>query len=113
MSRWIAGVAVPVAVVDAAFQRSLFVASMFGLFLLAVGLAAAFEISRRISRDIVLAAGSAEIIAPGHHPRFRSSPALEVERPSDPPMRPTHFLRPRERGRAEKGGPARPRPGGA
>jgi hypothetical protein len=48
MSRWIAGVAVPAAVVDAAFQRSLFVVSVFGVVLLMVGFGGAFEISRRI-----------------------------------------------------------------
>src|SRR6185369_561505 len=44
MSRWIAGVAVPAGLIDAAFQRSLYAASIFGLFLLVVGLAGAFEV---------------------------------------------------------------------
>ena len=60
MSRWIAGVAVPVAVVNAGFRQSLVVVTTFGIFLLAIGLAGAFEISRRISRDIARAAGSAD-----------------------------------------------------
>src|SRR5262249_12745243 len=47
MSRWIAGVAVPAAVIDASFQQSLYVATVFGLFLLIIGFAGAFEISRR------------------------------------------------------------------
>ena len=102
MSRWIAGVAVPVAVVDAAFRRSLFIASSFGLFLLVIGLAGAFEISRRISRDIATAAGSADLIARGRHPGFLWSPVSEVERLSDALVRSADLLDARQRERDEQ-----------
>jgi signal transduction histidine kinase/CheY-like chemotaxis protein len=102
MSRWIAGIAVPAAVVDASFQRSLFVVSAFGIFLLAIGLAGAYEISRRISRDIARAASSADLIARGHHPVVRWSPVSEVERLSNALDRSADLLDARQRERDEQ-----------
>src|SRR5580765_2059402 len=102
MSRWIAGVAVPVSVIDAAFRRSLFVVSTFGIFLLVIGLAGAFEISRRISRDITRAAGSADLIARGRHPDVGWSPVSEVERLSDALVRSADLLDARQRERDEQ-----------
>jgi signal transduction histidine kinase/CheY-like chemotaxis protein len=102
MSRWIAGVAVPAAVIDGAFQRSLYVASGFGLFLLVVGLTGAFEISRRISRDMTSAAGSADVMARGQHPQFHWSPVSEVEQLSDALVRSADLLDARQRERDEQ-----------
>jgi signal transduction histidine kinase/CheY-like chemotaxis protein len=102
MSRWIAGVAVPAVIIDASFQRSLVVASSFGLFLLVVGLAGAFEISRRISRDITTAAGSADLIARGHRPDFLWSPVSEVERLSGALVRSADLLDARQHERDEQ-----------
>ena len=68
MSHWIAGVAVPASIVDAPIRRSLYAVTLFAVVLLAVGLGGAFEISRRISRDIARAARSADLIARGDHP---------------------------------------------
>src|SRR5262249_9157602 len=102
MSRWIAGVAVPAAVIDAAFQRSLYVASSFGLFLLIVGLTGAFEISRRLSRDITGAAGSAGLMARGQRPQFQWWPVSEVEKLSDALVRSAALLDARQRERDEQ-----------
>jgi signal transduction histidine kinase/ActR/RegA family two-component response regulator len=102
MSRWIAGVAVPVAVVNAGFRQSLVVVTTFGIFLLAIGLAGAFEISRRISRDIARAAGSADLIARGRHPDVGWSPVSEVERLSDALVRSADLLDARQRERDEQ-----------
>ena len=102
MSRWIAGVAVPVAVVDAGFRQSFVVVTTFGIFLLGIGLAGAFEISRRISRDIARAAGSADLIARGRHPDVGWSPVSEVERLSDALVRSADLLDARQRDRDEQ-----------
>jgi len=102
MSRWIAGVAVPAAVVDAAFQRSLFVVSVFGVVLLMVGFGGAFEISRRISRDIALAAAAADRIARGHRAEVVWSPVSEVGRLSDALVRSAELLDARQRDRDEQ-----------
>jgi len=102
MSRWIAGVAVPAGLIDAAFQRSLYAASIFGLFLLVVGLAGAFEVARRISRDITGAAGSADAMARGQHPQFHWSPVSEVEQLSDALVRSADLLDARQRERDEQ-----------
>jgi signal transduction histidine kinase len=92
MSRWIAGVAVPVAVIDAGFRQSLLVVTTFSLFLLGIGLVGAFEISRRLSGDIARAAGSADSIARGRHPDVGWSPVSEVERLSDALVRSADLL---------------------
>jgi signal transduction histidine kinase/ActR/RegA family two-component response regulator len=102
MSQWIAGVAVPAALVDSSFQQSLLVASSFGVLLLVIGLAGAFEISRRLSRDIARAAGAADSIARGHQPRVHWSPVSEVERLSDALVRSADLLDARQRERDEQ-----------
>jgi signal transduction histidine kinase/CheY-like chemotaxis protein len=102
MSRWIAGVAVPAAVVDGSFQHSLLIASTFGALLLVVGLAGAFEISRRLSRDIARAAGAADAMARGLRPDFRWSPVAELERLSDALVRSAALLEARQRERDEE-----------
>ena len=102
MSRWIAGVAVPVSVIDASFQPSLLIATSLGLFVFAVGLTGAFEISRRISRDIARAAGSADLIARGQRPKLGWSPVSEVERLSDALARSADLLDARQHERDEQ-----------
>ena len=102
MSHWIVGVAVPVAVIDAGFRQSLLVVTMFGLFLLGIGLIGAFEVSRRISGDIARAAGSADAIARGRHPDVVWSPVSEVVRLSDALVRSADLLDVRQRERDEQ-----------
>jgi signal transduction histidine kinase/CheY-like chemotaxis protein len=102
MSRWIAGVAVPAALVDGSFRQSLLVASTFGVLLLVIGLVGAFEISRRLSRDIARAAGAADAIARGHQPKVHWSPVEEVERLSDALVRSADLLDARQRERDEQ-----------
>jgi signal transduction histidine kinase/CheY-like chemotaxis protein len=102
ISGWIAGVAVPVRAVNAPFRRSMLALVGLGLVLLGIGLAGAFEISRRISRDITRAARSADVIARGLRPEVRQSPVLEVQQLSDALVRSAALLDERQRDRDQE-----------
>src|SRR5262249_34733006 len=67
-SRWIAGVAVPVSVVDATFQQTMTALAAVAVFLLAIGGGGTYLISRRISHDISKSTAEAEAIAGGLRP---------------------------------------------
>ena len=100
-SRWVAGVAVPAAVVDRPFKQSMTALGVLGVTLLGVGGIAAFVISRRIARDISNVAGAAEALARGERPRLPSSSVAEVRQLSAALDRSALLLETRERERNE------------
>jgi signal transduction histidine kinase len=101
MSRWIAGVAVPVAVVDVPFRQSMMAFGALAIVLFAVGGGGTYVISRRNARDISQSAAVAEAIAAGERPSWPSSRITEVQRLLDALGRAAALLEVRERERDE------------
>jgi signal transduction histidine kinase/ActR/RegA family two-component response regulator len=102
VSRWIAGVAVPAAVVDASFRRSMMALAMVAMLLLGVGGAGAYLISRGIADDIRQSATDAEAIAGGLRPAGRRSAVTEIQRLLDALSRSASLLETRQRERDEQ-----------
>src|SRR5262249_47719041 len=65
ISHWIAGVGVPVGVVDASFRQSMVALTAMTLLLLSVGGGGAYVLSRQISREISQAVEDADGISLG------------------------------------------------
>jgi signal transduction histidine kinase len=101
-SRWIAGVAVPAAVVDRPFNQSIAALGVLGVTLLGAGGIAAFVISRRIARDISAIAGAAEALARGERPELPPSAVAEVRQLSAALDRSAALLDTHERARDEQ-----------
>jgi len=101
-SRWIAGVAVPAAVVDRPFNQTMAALGVLGATLLGIGGIAAFVISRRIARDISAVASAAEALARGERPELPSSAVAEVRQLSAALDRSAGLLETRERERNEQ-----------
>jgi signal transduction histidine kinase/ActR/RegA family two-component response regulator len=101
-SRWIAGVAVPAAVVDGPFRRSMIALGAVTVLLLGIGGGGTYLISRRIARDISNAAAEAEAIAGGLPPTARASRVTEIQRLLDALVRSATLLATRERERDEQ-----------
>jgi len=100
-SGWIAGVAVPSAIVDRPFNQSMAALGVLGVALLGVGGVAAFVISRRIARDISNVADAAEALARGERPTLPSSAVAEVRQLSAALDRSAALLETHERARNE------------
>jgi len=101
-SRWIAGVGVPVSVVDASFRRSMIALATVAVLLLGVGGGGAYLISRRISHEIGRSAAEAEAIARGLRPSRPPSRVTEIQRLLDALTRSAALLDTRQRERDEQ-----------
>jgi signal transduction histidine kinase len=82
-SRWIAGVAVPAAVVDRAFNQSMAALALLGVGLLCAGGIGSFVILRRLGRDLSGLADAAEALARGEPPRMPAPVVAEVRQVAD------------------------------
>src|SRR4029453_6177391 len=79
-SRWVAGVAVPAPVIDAAFLQSMVALGAMTLLLLSIGGGGTYLLSRQISREISQAAEDADAISLGLAPSPVSSHITELQR---------------------------------
>jgi signal transduction histidine kinase/CheY-like chemotaxis protein len=102
MSRWIAGVAVPAPVVEAAFRQSMIALAATTLLLLSIGGGGTFLLSRRISRDISQAAADADAISHGQPPAPTGSRITELQRLQDGLIRSAALIETRQRERDEQ-----------
>jgi signal transduction histidine kinase/ActR/RegA family two-component response regulator len=102
MSRWIAGVAVPAPLVDAAFNQSMVALAAMTLLLLSIGGGGTYLLSRQISRDISQAAADADAISAGLAPSPVSSAITELQRLQDGLVRSHALLDTRQRERDEQ-----------
>jgi len=102
MSRWIAGVAVPVPVVDAGFRQSMIALAATTLMLLAIGGGGTYLLSRRISREISQAAADADAISRGQPPAPVRSRISELQRLQNGLVRSAALLETRQRERDEQ-----------
>ena len=101
-SRWIAGVAVPAPVVDAAFLQSMIALAAMTLLLLSIGGGGTYLLSRQISRDISKAAEDADAISLGLAPSPVSSDITELRRLQDGLVRSHALIETRQRERDEQ-----------
>ena len=101
-SRWIAGVGVPVSIVDAAFKQSMVALAATTLLLLSIGGGGTYLLSRQISRDISHAAEDADAISLGLAPSPVSSDITELRRLQDGLVRSYALIETRQRERDEQ-----------
>jgi signal transduction histidine kinase/CheY-like chemotaxis protein len=101
-SQWVAGVAVPAPVVDAAFMQSMVALAAMTLLLLSVGGGGTYLLSRQISRDISKAAADADAISAGVAPSPVHSDITELRRLQDGLMRSHALIDTRQRERDEQ-----------
>jgi signal transduction histidine kinase/CheY-like chemotaxis protein len=101
-SQWVAGVAVPAPVVDAAFRQSMVALAAMTLLLLSVGGGGTYLLSRQISRDISKAAADADAISAGLAPSTVSSEITELRRLQDGLVRSHALIETRQRERDEQ-----------
>ncbi len=101
-SRWVAGVAVPAAVMDRDLRRSMALFGGFAVVVLAIGGFAAYRIARRIARDISATVSAADAIAVGRDPELPDANVTEVQRLADALVRAGTLLKDRERERDER-----------
>jgi signal transduction histidine kinase/ActR/RegA family two-component response regulator len=101
-SRWIAGVAVPTSVMQAAFRRSMLGFLGLTVALLGLGGVGAYGVARRISLDIVAAATAANALAQGKRPEAPDSVVLEVQQLSGALEHSATLLEEHERQRDEE-----------
>jgi signal transduction histidine kinase/ActR/RegA family two-component response regulator len=101
MSRWIAGVAVPSAVVDAAFRQSMVALAAMTLLLLSIGGGGTYLLSRQISREISQAVDDAEAISLGLPPSPVGSGITELQRLQNGLVRSAGLIETRQRERDE------------
>jgi signal transduction histidine kinase/CheY-like chemotaxis protein len=99
LSRWVAGVAVPVSVVESDFQRSMALLGWLAVLVLALGGGAAYVIARRIGRDITVATNAADALATGQEPVLPPTSVAEMQRLADALVRASDLLKERERER--------------
>jgi signal transduction histidine kinase len=102
VSRWVAGVAAPRAIVEAKFRDSWLALLALTLILLAAGGAGTYVVSRRIANDIARSSAEAEAIASGHGPTSARVRVAEVQRLLDALNRSAALLQTRERERDEQ-----------
>ena len=102
VSGWVAGVAVPMELVDRPFRQSMVTLGIVAVLLLALGGGAAYGISRRMARDISNSAAAAERIAQGLVPATAKSNVTELQRLSDALARSATLLETRRRERDEQ-----------
>jgi signal transduction histidine kinase/ActR/RegA family two-component response regulator len=98
-SRWVAGVAVPVSVVESDFKRSMTLLGLLAVLVLALGGGAAYVIARRIARDITVATNAADALATGQEPMLPPTSVAEMQRLADAIVRASDLLKERERER--------------
>lgn len=98
-SGWATGIAVPAAVVDAPFQRSMTLLIVGGLGLLGVGVLAAFIVGTRISRAIDGTAAAAAALARGEPVDAPETGVAEIRSVSASLAQSAALLRARERER--------------
>jgi signal transduction histidine kinase/CheY-like chemotaxis protein len=101
-SRWVAGVAVPAPVVEAAFRQSMIALAATTLLLLAVGGGGTFVLSRWLSREISQAAEDADAISHGRPPSPVISRITELQRLQNGLVRSAALLDTRQRERDEQ-----------
>ena len=102
VSRWIAGVAVPVSAVDGSFRQSMLALAAIAILLLGLGGGGTYFLSRQIAHDISASAAEADAIAsgaPGSQPR---SHVTELQRLLDALTRSAALLETRQRERDEQ-----------
>ncbi len=99
LSRWVAGVAVPVSVVESDFQRSMALLGWLAVLVLGLGGGAAYVIARRIARNISVAASAADALAIGREPALPPTSVTEMQRLADALVRASDLLKDRERER--------------
>jgi signal transduction histidine kinase/ActR/RegA family two-component response regulator len=80
VSQWIAGVGVPVGIVDAGFGQSMVALTAMTLLLLSIGGGGTYVLSRQISREISQAAEDADAISLGLRPSPVGSGITELQR---------------------------------
>jgi len=80
ISQWVAGVGVPVGIVDAAFRQSMVALTEMTLLLLSIGGGGTYVLSRQISREIAQAAEDADAISVGLRPSPVRSGITELQR---------------------------------
>jgi phospho-acceptor domain-containing protein len=102
VSRWIAGVAVPAPIVDAAFNQSMVALTAMTLLLLSIGGGGAYLLSRQIARDISRAAADADAISAGLAPSPVASDITELRRLQDGLVRSHALIETRQRERDEQ-----------
>ena len=80
ISQWVAGVGVPVGIVDSAFRQSMVALMAMTLLLLSIGGGGTYVLSRQISREIAQAAEDADAISVGLRPSPVRSGITELQR---------------------------------
>jgi signal transduction histidine kinase/ActR/RegA family two-component response regulator len=80
LSQWVAGVGVPVGIVDSAFRQSMVALMAMTLLLLSIGGGGTYVLSRQISREIAQAAEDADAISVGLRPSPVRSGITELQR---------------------------------
>jgi signal transduction histidine kinase/CheY-like chemotaxis protein len=98
-SGWRAVVAVPSAVIEADFRRTMGLLSLAGAVLLGLGGLAALAIARRISRDMAMATEAAAALVAGRPVEIGTPRMEEVRQLSDALTRSAELLRTREKER--------------
>jgi signal transduction histidine kinase/CheY-like chemotaxis protein len=101
-SQWVAGVAVPAPIVDAAFRQSMVALAMTTVLLLSVGGGGTYVLSRRLSREIAQAAVDADSISRGFPPAPVSSSITELQLLQDGLARSAALIETRQRERDEQ-----------
>jgi signal transduction histidine kinase/ActR/RegA family two-component response regulator len=102
LSQWIAGVAVPAPVVDAAFRQSMIALAAMTLLLLSIGGGGTYLLSRQISREISQAVEDAEAISLGLPPSPVCSGITELQRLQNGLVRSAALIETRQRERDEE-----------